>query len=218
MSLPRIIVISLDRSEDRRKVLIPHLCNQDLEFSIFPAIDGAAVGLRAANPYLRDHGGPSAQYWKENPPFFCGPGVNGLMMTYIALAKCCLMLDLPEVIILEDDVVLCPNFRVEFMKFRQELALQNPFFLYAHLGSAERYCSSMLQTSERVAIGNACCTEAMLYSRKGLQLISERGILWGPFDAFLIDHIAGGQRVPIAHPFKLARQRSADGEIGTTLS
>ncbi len=214
--LPPMIVLNMDRSKDRCSRVVSHLIGCGMPFKIFSAFDGKALGLKSENPYLRDHNDWAPPYGDgERPAFFAGAGIHGLMITYLAVVKMALFMGWEELIILEDDVVLCEGFKEKFAQFHSELPED---WLYAHLGSAERYCNNMLQISPSVAIGFACCTEAMLYRRSALELINARAKLYAPYDVFLLDDIAAGRRMPIAHPFKLARQLSADGEIETTLS
>ena len=212
-----IFVISLDRSKDRREYITKHLKDLDIDHKLFSAFDGNQLGIATKNPYLNDHSDWAPPYGNgDRPAFFVGGGINSLALSYFALAKMALALDYPEILIVEDDLEILPDFKNRFEELYRGLPKD---YSTCHL---EWCCVDpyrIQQITPVLAKGYPLCTAAVLYSKKGLKQINDNSILWSPYDIFLYHKLfnqnGGGY---LAYPQKLCSQLSAQGKIPTTLT
>jgi GR25 family glycosyltransferase involved in LPS biosynthesis len=211
MTLPPTYVISLTRSTDRRERVKAHLDAAGVPFKFFNGFDGAQIGIKSAYAYMRDH---PPEYWWTHPPFYVGPGIDGLMVTYLALMKMGLMMDLREFLILEDDVVLCDDFVEKYHKARA--TLPDDYGTW-HLGwDTDARKGAMV--SPYLSFGRPLQTHAVLYSRRAMSIVDRRGIMGRPWDVFLFDEVFPDFPSLISWPVQLATQLSATGQCPSTLA
>ncbi len=191
-----------------------HLDTQNLDYRIFPAFDGAKMGLSTKNPYLRDH---DAAYWAENPAFYCGSGIQALATTNYALIKLAIAMNFDNLLILEDDVELAPNWQQQFEQARE--AMPKDWLVY--WGS--HCCTTTIRPYKpeiSLARGYPLCTPFMFYNKPAFQIIEDNAKLASPWDVYLYDTfcMARPDQCFIAHPNQLASQLSISGALPTTLS
>jgi hypothetical protein len=209
MSIPTTFCIFMPQRKERAQQEFARL---NIPVHMFPAFQGTKMGIQTSVPYLRDH---ASDYWGPpygtgtNPPFFVGPGINALALTNFAIIRMALSLGYDEIMIAEDDVSFIPNFTQELEEVRTELPKD---YLMCHLG----WCCEHFKNpySTRLKLGKVLCTQLMMYSKAGMQLISDNAVTGVPYDIFLFD-IMPPQF--IADP-QLASQLSISGQLPTTLS
>jgi len=102
-----IVIINLERSDNRKKMVEDQLKKTNLKYRFFPAFDGSVV----INPTLKSltrrpfkafsFGGNRASF---------NIGALSCSMSHSAVIKYAQMMDLNGVLVLEDDVILSPDF------------------------------------------------------------------------------------------------------------
>ena len=183
-----------------------HLKEKGVNFKIYPAFDGKAMGLSTTNPYLRDH---PPEFWQTNPLFYTGPGINALIMTNLSIIKMARFMDWEEVLIAEDDITVSDNFNSDFEMIKKELPAD---YLTCHF----QYCCKhwLNPYSTHLKIGKVLCTGLTLYSKRGMDIIASNEKLGTAWDIHLFD-IMPPQYV--CDP-QLVDQESLHGRLPTTLS
>lgn len=209
--LPPAFVISLRRTPERTARVTAHLRDRGVPFRLFSAFDGKQLAIDCKHAYLDDW---PAAHWEENPPWFVGSGIYALVMSSLACIKFAIMEGYDEVLIMEDDVVLCEDF-VE--RYRAVRANMPAGWGTIHLGWGNVDVGRVRPLNDLVAIGYPLQTECVVYSRKAMEIIDARAQLRAPWDVFLYRKIFPEVPSLIAWPEPLAYQLSARGEIPTTL-
>lgn len=109
-SKPRVLVVNLDKSTDRWGMCTEEFAKQNVEAERFPAVLGKAMSEEERN---------------ENCTFgaryFCTAGMIGCFMSHLGIWKKVVEEDIPHVVVLEDDMVLYPNFSEKLNVLLQEL-------------------------------------------------------------------------------------------------
>lgn len=211
VTLPPTFLISLRRSTDRTGPCLERLAKHGVKPKLFWGFDGKQLAIDCKHAFLDDH--PPA-YWEENPPFFVGSGIYALAMGHFAIIKYALMEGYDEVLILEDDVVLCDDFMARYAAVRAKMPAG---WGTMHLGWGNVDVGQVRALNDLVAIGLPLQTECVLYSRKAMELIDTKAQLRAAYDVFLYRRIFPEVPSLIAWPEKLARQLSAEGMIASTL-
>lgn len=209
--LPTTFVITLPfATPSRTERCRSHLESMQVRYKLFRGFDGKQLKVTTTQPMeVGDVGAAS----------------HGLSLSWYALVKFGLMMDLPEMLVFEDDVVLCDGFHEKFRQFRAELPAD---YLFGYLGYTnplpdefEGHLASgaFKQVSPNLVRGQPLGTHAVLLSREAMELIDAAAVLWTNIDCFFFWKImiANPVRTYIAHPHQLARQLSADGVIPTML-
>lgn len=99
-----IIVLNLERAPERKEIMIKQFTNlrmdQNLHYYFMPAYDGRYMTNITLNAYIGLGYGLGRQFQK---------GELGIIMTHLAAIKFAQMMDWDNVIIVEDDVILCED-------------------------------------------------------------------------------------------------------------
>ncbi len=212
MNIPTF-VISLNRSKDRREHIINEMAKHGVAFNFFDAFDGKKIEVSSTHPYLYDH---DQEFWNNNPQFFVGQGVNALSLSHQALIKMMRTLQLPEILVFEDDAILVDGFKDKLDKLHAALPANYNFCFLQHCCADTVHC---YKEEAGLWRGYPLCTGAMLYSLSCCDLIEEKAILGEPWDCLIHRHMrpADGDGFFMANP-QLADQLSLHGKMETTLS
>jgi GR25 family glycosyltransferase involved in LPS biosynthesis len=99
-----IIVLNLERAPERKEIMIKQFTNlrmdQNLHYYFMPAYDGRYMSNLTLNANIGIGYGLGRQFQK---------GELGIIMTHLAALKFAQMMDWDNVIIIEDDVILCED-------------------------------------------------------------------------------------------------------------
>ncbi len=185
---------------------------KDLDVHYFPAFQGKTLRVKG-QPYLRDH---EADFWAVNPEFFCGEGVLSLVLSNLAIMKYCIMHNIQDVLILEDDIVIDSNFKNKVYDIFN--ALPDDYYS-CHLQSCCVDTKRIYKPELNLYRGCALCTGAVIYSLEAMKILDQNTYLSAPWDVVVTDYIS--RRWPdnafVVDP-QMCRQLSASGELPTTLS
>eukprot|EP00930_Biecheleria_cincta_P049748 TRINITY_DN34948_c0_g1_i1.p1 TRINITY_DN34948_c0_g1~~TRINITY_DN34948_c0_g1_i1.p1 ORF type:complete len:428 (-),score=72.35 TRINITY_DN34948_c0_g1_i1:114-1397(-) len=109
-SKPRVLVVNLDKSVDRWEKCTEEFAKQNVEAERFPAVLGKALSEEERNENVTF----GARY-------FCTAGMIGCFMSHLGIWKKVVKEDIPYVVVLEDDVVLYPDFTEKLKTLLEEL-------------------------------------------------------------------------------------------------
>ncbi len=219
--IPIFVISMVERTPERTKRAREHLDSHKLNYHIYPAFDGRKIGIaNPDNPWLRDHG---EDFWRPpygngtNEPFFVGPGILALATTWVSICKAAMALNIPEILVLEDDVVLTDGFKDKFELFYSELP--KPYGL-AYLGRCCDQGHIKQQRTPHVCYTKTLCTHAVLVDQLAMKKIDQKFKLHAPIDIFfqleIFDDCPHGGLVPTAEP-ELATQLTLVGGMPTSL-
>jgi GR25 family glycosyltransferase involved in LPS biosynthesis len=115
-------IINLERRNDRRSYMKSQMSNAGIDnFRIFDAFDNSALKLLDS----REQTGR------------LGHAFVGVYLSHLAVLKMALALNYKEVIVLEDDVVIGPDFKEAVNNIKKELP-ENWDMLYLHHGASNK--------------------------------------------------------------------------------
>jgi GR25 family glycosyltransferase involved in LPS biosynthesis len=156
VNLPKIYCISMERSVDRRRKVEFQFARFDLPVEFFDGFDGFAAGIASTiKPDLT-------------------PGHCGLIMSYLFVWEIAARRDDPEILVFEDDIILCDDFPRQFWKSYQALPSDWQLVYLGHFPNHKRQ-----KINDRVwFMENPYLTHANLYRKEILpKLIKENRIL-----------------------------------------
>ena len=96
----------------RREYAEQHFKQHGLDVEFFNGIDGNKFGLVTTIPYRDDGPGPD---------YFIKQGRIGCLLSHYMLWQTIWHSPYEEVLILEDDAILCENFQEKFLEFKKQL-------------------------------------------------------------------------------------------------
>ncbi len=198
-----IYVISMPSREARIK---EHLKERNIDATLFPAFDGKVLMPKGA-PYMRDRK-------PGDEEFFCGPGVLSLVISNLAVMRYCIMNNIPDVVILEDDVELPYDFIAKVETIKQHLPSD---YLTLHMEHCCLTSKVRFKPEVQLFTGVCVCCACMMYSLDAMKMITSRARLEAPWDIMLNDIITDTARTYVIDP-PIASQQSANGRAVTTLS
>ena len=114
--LPKIFCLTLKDTPKRKEYAEQHFKQNGLDVEFFEGINGKKFGLRTILPYKDDNpDGP------DGPDYFIKQGRIGCLLSHYMLWQTLWHLPYDEILILEDDAILCDNFHEKFMEFKNKL-------------------------------------------------------------------------------------------------
>jgi GR25 family glycosyltransferase involved in LPS biosynthesis len=182
-----IFILTLREYPERTASILNMLKSQGINHAkLMYGFNGKTMGLAPARQYMRDHLSNPARH----QPIYVSPGVVGCAVSWFAIVKTMLIMDVPEAIVLEDDAELCPNFREEFEKTYNALPADWGIFYIGYDGRArERYnVNDRLCRFEPPVL----CTHAVMLRRHVMQMIDASADIQkvdGPVDVTFYDHL-----------------------------
>jgi len=111
-NLPKIFCLTLKDTPKRREYAEQHFKQHGLDVEFFNGIDGNKFGLVTTIPYRDDGPGPD---------YFIKQGRIGCLLSHYMLWQTIWHSPYEEVLILEDDAILCENFQEKFLEFKKQL-------------------------------------------------------------------------------------------------
>jgi len=113
MNLPKIFCLTLKDTPKRREYAENHFKQHDLDVEFFEGINGSKFGLKTKIPYNDDD--------PNGPDYFIKEGRIGCLLSHFMLWKTIWHNNYDEILILEDDVVLCENFKEKLIELKNKL-------------------------------------------------------------------------------------------------
>ena len=104
--LPKIFCLTLKDTPKRKEYAEQHFKQNGLDVEFFEGINGKKFGLRTILPYKDDN--------PDGPDYFIKQGRIGCLLSHYMLWQTLWHLPYDEILILEDDAILCDNFHEKF--------------------------------------------------------------------------------------------------------
>lgn len=179
-SIPKAFCLTLKETPKRKEYADAHFKNHNLEVDFFEGIHGKKFGLSSNIPYTDD-----VPNWSpdDGTPHFISQGHVGCILSHYILWKVLSYLPYNEYLILEDDVVLCDNFKEKLIHYKSQLPedWQYAFIGHCCLCSEEgrfHVSENIIQTTEP-----PMCTHAYMIKKSALPILIETNSLaWSHID------------------------------------
>lgn len=114
---PKIFCLTLKDTPKRKEYAKKHFEIHGLDVEFFEGINNHKFGLVTTIPYLDD-----IPNWKPGDyEFYISKGQIGCLLSHYMLWKTLSHLPYEEIIIVEDDVILCDDFKNKFQSFKSQL-------------------------------------------------------------------------------------------------
>ena len=156
-----IWLINLDRSKDRLEFQEQQFKEQCLNFTRFPAVDGRSDLTQHLEGLKKSH-----EFHKMSN------GQLGCALSHIAILKKIVAENIPAVLVMEDDAVLCENFKNEFETIFHDDDLKNDIIYVGNQkGGAE--LKFMLDRKITKIQKPTFCTHGLIYTLNGAKRLLE---------------------------------------------
>lgn len=179
MAIPKTFCISLKNYPDRKLYAENHFQKHGVCVDFFEGIDAKKFGLSTKIPYTDDY--PNQNKDCDNPQFI-SQGHVGCILSHYMLWRVMEYLSFSEYLVLEDDVVLCENFKEKLLDIKSRLPenWQYCFVGYCYLKKNNyKYVSDGIIQVERPPL----CTHAYMVKKSALPvLIETNSIAWSHID------------------------------------
>ena len=119
----KTFVISLATTPERKEACEQHLDSVGLEHEFFDGVDNRVFQLKSTIPYLDDN---------PNDPCYMTDGQVGCLLSHYTLWKTLQYLPYDEILILEDDAELTPDFKSKFDDLYANLPTDWEFVYVGH--------------------------------------------------------------------------------------
>lgn len=115
---PKMFCLTLKETPARRQYAENHFKQHGLDVTFFEGIHAKNFGLTTVIPYMDDQ--PN---WKpgDGPPYYITDGQVGCILSHYMLWKTLSYLPYEEILIFEDDVILCDNFKEKLIDYKSRL-------------------------------------------------------------------------------------------------
>jgi glycosyl transferase family 25 len=154
-----IWMINLERSKDRLAFQEKQFKEHGLSFERFNAVDGR----NELSNYVKDI--KLSHRWHNELP-----GKKGCALSHIEILKKIVSENIPQVIVMEDDVILCENFREEFNNYFDYADLSNDIIFLGNQKS-EYELTSLIKNNIKKTNMPTYCTHGLIYTLNGAKNI-----------------------------------------------
>lgn len=164
-SLPKMFCLTLKDTPKRKEYAKQHFEKNNLDVEFFDGINGAKFGLRTIIPFKDDN--------PDGPDWFITPGRIGCLLSHYMLWQTLWHLPHEEIIIFEDDIVLCENFQERFFQAKSQLPNDWQYVFIGHCClPPEEY---QIKISENVItnIHSPMCTHAYMIKKSSIPVLLE---------------------------------------------
>lgn len=173
--LPKVFCLTLKETPLRRQYAEQHFESHKLNVEFFEGIHGENFGLKTTIPYKDDN--PFGE------DYFITSGHIGCIISHLMLWKTLQYLPYDEILILEDDIILCDNFKEKFIKYKSELPED---WQYVFVGNCclppEEYQIKITENIISTYIP-PMCTHAYMIKKSSLPILIETNSLaWSHVD------------------------------------
>ena len=172
--------LTLKDTVERKKYAQEHFLENGLDVQFFEGINGKKFGLETKIPYMDDR--PN---WipDDGPMYFISSGNIGCILSHLMLWKTLSYLPYEEILIFEDDVVLCDNFKQKFLDYKNQLPEDWQYVFVGHCClPSEEY---QIKISENIITTThpPMCTHAYMIKKSAIPILIETNSLaWSNID------------------------------------
>lgn len=166
--LPKTFCLTLKETPKRKEYAYNHFKQHNLDVEFFDGIHGKKFGLSTVIPYMDDN--PN---WKpgDGSPHFISQGHIGCILSHFILWKTLSYLPYDEILILEDDVILCDNFKEKFIKYKSELPDDWQYVFVGHCCLPPE--DQQLKVTNNIITSNhsPMCTHAYMIKKSSIPIL-----------------------------------------------
>jgi GR25 family glycosyltransferase involved in LPS biosynthesis len=178
-TIPKIFCLTLKETPYRKTRAEKHFKEHDLDVTFFEGINARNFGLHTLIPYMDDQ--PN---WKpgDSPPYYVSQGQIGCVLSHYMLWKTLSYLNYDEYLILEDDVILCDNFKNKLLEHKSRLPNDWQFTFVGHCCLDTAWIT---EHAENIVTSNwpPMCTHAYLVKKESLSILIEtNSVAWSNID------------------------------------
>jgi GR25 family glycosyltransferase involved in LPS biosynthesis len=161
--LPKIFCLTLKDTPKRREYAEQHFKQHGLEVEFFNGINGKKFGLKTIIPYKDDN--------PDGDDYFISSGHIGCILSHYMLWQTLMYLPYEEILILEDDVVLCENFITEFSKYKVQLPDDWQYTFVGHCCLPPEYYQLKINDSIITTTHPPMCTHAYMIKKSSIPIL-----------------------------------------------
>lgn len=168
-------LIGCDELPERKQSAIKQLQDNNIEFTYWRGLHGNSSGISTTVPN---------SYYPDGTPYYCEPFTVSLVINHIFLYQHCLINNYEQVIILEDDFELTPDWKSKMTNMLEVLPSDYDlvYLGWLHEGhprTYKHYKDCLHHEIDDCIFG----THALLFSKNGLKIASENTrVLKNPID------------------------------------
>jgi GR25 family glycosyltransferase involved in LPS biosynthesis len=163
--LPKIFCLTLKDTPKRKEYADQHFKQNDLDVEFFDGINGEKFGLRTTIPYNDDD--------PDGPDYFIKQGRIGCLLSHYMLWQTLWHLPYEEILILEDDAVLCENFQEKFLEFKSQLPDDWQYVFVGHCCLPPEYYQIKVTDNIITTTHPPMCTHAYMIKKSSIPVLLE---------------------------------------------
>lgn len=178
--LPKIFCLTLKDTPKRREYAEQHFKNHNIDVEMFYGINGKKFGLNTHIPYMDDQ-----PFWTpdDGPVHFISPGHIGCILSHYILWKVLTYLPYEEIIIFEDDVILCDNFKEKLIEYKSGLPDDWQYVFIGHCCLPSEEHIIKINKNIVTTVHPPMCTHAYMIKKSSLMtLIETNSLAWSHID------------------------------------
>lgn len=183
IQIPKIFCISLKENFLRKLHIEYHLKSNQIDFEFFDGINGKQFGLKTNIPFKDKNCCLSESQIKQlgDKDYYITSGHIGCILSHYMLWKTLSHLPYEEIIIFEDDIQLCEDFKNKFFNFKSKLPDDWQYVFLGHYFLPEQFT----QISDGIITSNPppLTTHAYMIKKSSIPILLETNHLaWGHID------------------------------------
>ncbi len=179
-NLPKIFCLTLKDTPKRKEYAENHFKQHSLDVEFFEGINGRKFGLETKIPYMDDQPNWTPD---DGPMHFISSGHIGCILSHYMLWKTLSYLPYEEIVIFEDDVILCDTFKEKLIDYKSRLPED---WQYVFIGNCclppEDY---QIKISDNIITTThpPMCTHAYMIKKSAIPvLIETNSLAWSHID------------------------------------
>lgn len=179
-TIPKIFCITLKDTPVRKEYAINHFKQHNIDVEMFDGINNKKFGLETTIPYMDDQ--PN---WKpgDGTPYYITQGHIGCILSHYMLWKTLSYLPYDEILILEDDVILCDNFLEKLIEYKQQLPIDWEYVFVGHCCLPPEDYQNKLSDNIITTTHPPMCTHAYMIKKNILPILLDTNhVAWSHID------------------------------------
>ena len=179
-NLPKIFCLTLKDTPKRKEYAEQHFIQNGLNVEFFEGINGKKFGLNTSIPYMDDQ----PNWVPDNGPVhFISSGHIGCILSHLILWRVLTYLPYEDILIFEDDVVLCDNFKEKLIEYKSELPDDWQYTFIGHCCLPPENYQVKITDKIISTTHPPMCTHAYMIKKSSLPvLIETNSLAWSHID------------------------------------
>jgi GR25 family glycosyltransferase involved in LPS biosynthesis len=175
MKLPKIFCLTLKETPHRKAYAEKHFKEHGLDVEFFEGINGGKFGLKTTIPYKDDN--------PEGPDYFIKEGRIGCLLSHFMLWKTLWHNTYDEILILEDDAILCENFKQKLIDIKNKLPIDWQYVFIGHCCLVPPEEQTVITEGIVIPHHPPMCTHAYMIKKSAIPtLIETNSQAWSAVD------------------------------------